>query len=120
MFLHVCENVPAEPEHPTQGEVAVRKLVGTAVEGCAAIAGAIERVAIARPATNRDEAFMAISQGFRDSSWRPGARAYASFQKGLLEFLDLPNFGPDVPLRHVRRSMIPKSRSQYASILFCG
>ena len=61
MFLHVGEYVPAEPEHPTQGAAGLRKLVGAAFAGCAAFAGTTEKVATARPATNRDEAFMAIS-----------------------------------------------------------
>jgi hypothetical protein len=61
MFLHVDENVPAEPEHPTQGAAALRKLVGTAFAGCAAFAGAIDKIATARPATNSEAAFMAIS-----------------------------------------------------------
>jgi hypothetical protein len=87
MFLHVDENVPAEPEHPTQGAVVLRKLVGAAFAGCAAFAGAIDRIATARPATNSEAAFMAISQIFRDGACRPGARAYARFKKGPLEIL---------------------------------
>lgn len=87
MFLHVGENVPAEPEHPTQGAAALRKLVGTAFAGCAAFAGAVDKVATARPATNSEAAFMAISQLFQDDACRAGARAYARFKEGPLEML---------------------------------
>ena len=93
MFLHVGENVPAEPEHPTQGAVALRKLVGTAFAGCAAFAGAIDKIATARPATNSEAAFMAISQLFRDGARRPGARAYARSKKGPLEILPVVKGG---------------------------
>ena len=92
MFLHVGENVPADPEHPTQGAVALRKLVGTAFAGCAAFAGAIEKVATARPATNRDEAFMAISQIFGTVPAILEREPMPRFKKGHWKFLQSGTF----------------------------
>ena len=71
-FVHVGENVPAAKEHPTQGAVALRKLVGAAFVGCAAVAGAIDKVATARPVTSIEAAFMAYLPNFpgrRLPSW---------------------------------------------------
>jgi hypothetical protein len=86
MFLHVDENVPAEPEHPIQGAVPLRKLVGTAFAGCAAFAGAIDKVATARPAINSEAVFMAISQICGAAPAAPHG-AYALFREGPLETL---------------------------------
>jgi hypothetical protein len=86
MFLHVGENVPAEPEHPTQTALALRKLVGTALAGCAAFAEAIDKVATASPAIDSEAVFMAISQNFRDGTAVP-QEAYALCREGPLEIL---------------------------------
>lgn len=67
-FLHVDDNAgQPDPEHPTQGALPDLKLDGqpptqppAALAG-AALAGAIDMAATARPATKTDDAFMAIS-----------------------------------------------------------
>jgi hypothetical protein len=67
-FLHVDDNAgQPDPEHPIQGALPDLKLDGQpptqppAAFAGAALAGAIDEIAIARPATkNSDEAFMAI------------------------------------------------------------
>jgi hypothetical protein len=68
-FLHVDENDhPAATEHPTQAALPDLELdaqppaqLPVALTG-AALAGAIDKVATARPVTNSDAAFMATSQ----------------------------------------------------------
>jgi hypothetical protein len=92
MFLHVGENVPAEPEHPTQGAVSRLKLVGMAVAGCAAFAGAIDKVATARPAMHSDEAFMAISQLSGIAPAIPEQKRMPRFKTGPLEIPATWNF----------------------------
>jgi hypothetical protein len=59
-FLHVGEYMPLDPEHPTQAAVTL----GVGAFAGAALAGAIDRIATARPATKSDTAFMAISSRF--------------------------------------------------------
>ena len=79
-FLHVDDNAgQPDPEHPIQGALPDLKLDGQpptqppAAFAGAALAGAIDMAAIARPATKSDDAFMAISfQILKDSKCRPG------------------------------------------------
>jgi hypothetical protein len=64
-FLHVDEKFqPAAIEHPTQGALPDLKLVVVApvvTRVASALAGAIDKIAIAKPATKSNEAFIAMS-----------------------------------------------------------
>ena len=64
-FLHVDEKPHPRPiEHPTQGALPDLKLLVVApvvTRVASALAGAIDEIAIAKPATKSNEAFIAMS-----------------------------------------------------------